>query len=372
MKNKLKEIACYAVINGKKKLKTLRHIIYSFRIYHHLYHKVELPKYDEAILEEKYPYVDPCCASNDYFYQYEEATVDVSIIVPLYNSIRYADRIVAMFDCQKTDYSYEILLVNDGSKDDTYDVMQKLISNKPNFKLYSKPNGGIADARNYGIEKSQGRYIGFFDHDDVVTDDYIQKLYDLAVKENADIVMCQHGTITEDGTITRKGQSGGFIWGGIYRRYIFEHIRFPKNYWYEDMINGFLMKSQAKKIVEVNETLYYKETSAHNASKILWHNNNVKAIDQWYLMKSLVHSYYELGLQDDELIFKYALNECGTLMVSRIKGIDLTLQMQVFMACSYFLQDLYQEQFHLSVDQKRLYAALKTQDFALWKLLAKC
>ena len=162
-------------------------------------------------------------------------------------------------------------------------------------------------------------------------------MYNLAIKRNADIVLCQHGTITTDGIITRKGQSGGFIWGGIYRRDIFEHMRFPKNYWYEDMINGFLMKPQANQILEVKETLYYKETSAHNASKILWHNDNIKAIDQWYLTKSLVHSYYKLGLKDDELVFKLALNECSALMVSRIGGIDPALQMQVFMACSRFL-----------------------------------
>ena len=350
----------------------LKRAIYRFRVRYNLYHQVDLPPYDEQSLEEQYHYVDPCCVSAEYFYQHKKATVDVSIVVPLYNSIRYAKRIVKMFNNQKTDYTFEILLINDGSKDDTYAVMKALIADKPNFVLYNKTNGGIADARNYGIEQCRGKCIGFFDHDDIVTNDYIQKLYNLAIKRNADIVLCQHGTITTDGIITRKGQSGGFIWGGIYRRDIFEHMRFPKNYWYEDMINGFLIKPQANKILEVKETLYYKETSAHNASKILWHNDEIKAIDQWYLTKSLVHSYYNLGLKDEELVFKLALNECSTLMVSRIGGIDPALQMQVFMACSRFLQSLHQKRFHLSSSQKRFYMALKSQDFSLWKFLAKC
>lgn len=372
VKESFKAIVYHGAIKCKDCLGMLKRAIYRFRVRYNLYHQVDLPPYDEQSLEEQYHYVDPCCVSAEYFYQHKETTVDVSIVVPLYNSIRYAKRIVKMFNNQKTDYTFEILLVNDGSKDNTYAVMKALIADKPNFVLYNKTNGGIADARNYGIEQCRGKYIGFFDHDDIVTNDYIQKLYNLAIKRNADIVLCQHGTITTDGIITRKGQSGGFIWGGIYRRDIFEHMRFPKNYWYEDMINGFLMKPQANQILEVKETLYYKETSAHNASKILWHNDNIKAIDQWYLTKSLVHSYYKLGLKDDELVFKLALNECSALMVSRIGGIDPALQMQVFMACSRFLQSLHQKRFHLSSSQKRFYMALKSQDFSLWKLLAKC
>lgn len=138
------------------------------------------------------------------------------------------------------------------------------------------------------------------------------------------------------------------------------------------MINGFLMRPQANKIREVKETLYYKETSPHNASKILWSNSNIKAINQYYLMKSLVESYYKLGLKDDEYIFKQALHECSAMMVSRLSGIDCALQMQVFMECGYFLQKLYKKDFHLTENQRRFYQALKTQNFSLWKLLAKC
>ena len=79
----------------------LKRAIYRFRVRYNLYHQVDLPPYDEQSLEEQYHYVDPCCVSAEYFYQHKETTVDVSIVVPLYNSIRYAKRIVKMFNNQR-------------------------------------------------------------------------------------------------------------------------------------------------------------------------------------------------------------------------------------------------------------------------------
>ena len=113
----------------------------------------------------------------------------ISIIVPAYNAGSYIDHI---FTCllRQTYSNLEIIIVNDGSTDDTLDKCQQYENQDSRIRVISQNNAGVAAARNRGLEAAQGEYIAFVDVDDYLEADYIETLYNAAVLEECDVVCC--------------------------------------------------------------------------------------------------------------------------------------------------------------------------------------
>lgn len=144
------------------------------------------------------------------------ATIDVSIIVPLYNSEKFLPTCLDSLINQKTSYRYEIILVNDGSTDGTQEVAVEYANKYPDKVLIiSQKNQGISAARNTGLENSNGKYIGFADHDDWVSENYIERLMTTAEKENADIVKCSFALVKKGKIIQQKTKEKVTISGGM-------------------------------------------------------------------------------------------------------------------------------------------------------------
>lgn len=109
----------------------------------------------------------------------------VSVIMPIYNTGKSAAKLTDFFlDIYD---NLEIILVDDGSSDDSYKILEEKTSNKK-VKLFHKENGGASSARNYGIDKAAGEYIVFMDSDDEVRKDYLKKLVSGITKKDVDLV----------------------------------------------------------------------------------------------------------------------------------------------------------------------------------------
>ena len=102
--------------------------------------------------------------------------VDFSIIIPIYNGSLLLNRCLNSIFSQKTMYSYEVILVDDGSTDNTVELIKA--RKEPNIVLYQQQNAGPAVARNKGVELAEGKYVSFMDADDYWKDGYIQKTVD--------------------------------------------------------------------------------------------------------------------------------------------------------------------------------------------------
>lgn len=114
----------------------------------------------------------------------------VSVIVPFYNVEKYIEKCLNSLVNQTLD-EIEIILVNDGSKDNSYKIAKKFQEQYPNkVKYYEKSNGGLGDARNFGINYATGEYIAFLDSDDYIELTMYEEMYNQAKKENADMVEC--------------------------------------------------------------------------------------------------------------------------------------------------------------------------------------
>ena len=126
----------------------------------------------------------------------------VSVIVPVYNAQNFLEKCIESLT-QQTLKEMELIFVNDGSTDQSLQILEKYQKRFPKkVMVYSKENGGQASARNLGISKSRGEYIGFIDADDYVDTHMYEAMYKKAKKENSDYVECQYHYLQIDA----KGQ----------------------------------------------------------------------------------------------------------------------------------------------------------------------
>ena len=113
----------------------------------------------------------------------------ISIIVPVYNVEQYLEKCVDSI-INQTYKNLEIILVDDGATDSSSKLCDKLAKIDNRIKVYHKENGGLSDARNYGVERATGDYIGFVDSDDYIDAEMYEKLYEAIKKENVDVAEC--------------------------------------------------------------------------------------------------------------------------------------------------------------------------------------
>ena len=196
--------------------------------------------------------------------------IKVSIIIPVYGVEKYIAKCLDSLVNQTLE-DIEIIVVNDGSPDDSQKIIDKYVRKYPNkIKSYIKENGGQGSARNYGLEKSTGEYIGYVDSDDYVELDMYEKLYNLAKKDKLDIAICGSYNVDEitnnkdidlDKIIFEDMHTNAFfgrmaVWNKIYKRDILKNVEKKKKKWYEDLDFTLKVLANAKKVGYINEPLY--------------------------------------------------------------------------------------------------------------------
>lgn len=184
----------------------------------------------------------------------------ISIIVPVYNTEEYLEKCLSSLE--KQSYSnIEIVVVNDGSTDSSAEIAEGFAERLSNFHCFTKENGGLSSARNYGIEKSTGDYIGFVDSDDWIEPGMFEHLMTAAEANNADMAICDIRYITADGeeidsgygiieettmepletleTLFRGKQFRFHAVNKLYKRKLFNEIRFPLGKVFEDVFTTY-------------------------------------------------------------------------------------------------------------------------------------
>lgn len=122
----------------------------------------------------------------------------ISIIVPAYNVENYIRETIKSILNQTYD-NIEIICVDDGSTDNTYQALKFLAATDERIRIFTKKNEGVTKARQYGFEQAKGKYVGFIDADDKIEPNMFEKLYSNAKKFNADISHCGHDIVWLDG-----------------------------------------------------------------------------------------------------------------------------------------------------------------------------
>ena len=134
----------------------------------------------------------------------------ITVVVPIYNAEQYIERAVKSLLNQTTN-EIEIILVDDGSKDNSIEICKNYLNQDKRVQLIHQENSGVSAARNRGIEQACGEYIGFIDSDDWIEPNMYECLLREANQASADIVICDARTVYEDGKIqadTGKRRTG--------------------------------------------------------------------------------------------------------------------------------------------------------------------
>jgi len=129
----------------------------------------------------------------------------ISVIIPVYNVGEFLCPCLDRLQAQ-TYRNLEILLIDDGSADDSGARCDEYAAKDPRFQVVHKENGGVSSARNLGLDMARGEYIAFVDSDDLIEPDYFETLLRDAVEQNADVVFCNMVDIDEQGN--RLGENG--------------------------------------------------------------------------------------------------------------------------------------------------------------------
>lgn len=243
---------------------------------------------------------------------------EVSVIVPVYNVEKYLEKCLNSLVNQTLE-NIEIIIVNDGTKDNSEEIIKKFIEKYPQKIVYlKKENGGLSDARNYGMPYAKGEYIAFLDSDDYVEKDIYKEMYELAKKENSDMVECDFlweypNKIREDIGQVYNGKREMLekvrvvAWNKLIRRSILEktQIQFSKGLRYEDVEFTY------KLIPHLNKVSFLKKPYIHYIQRensiINVQNERTKEI--FTVLDNVIDYYKENNFYNeykDELEYVYA------------------------------------------------------------------
>ena len=125
----------------------------------------------------------------------------ISVIVPIYKVEKYLRRCVDSI-LEQSYPDFELLLIDDGSPDSCPRICDEYARRDERVRVFHKPNGGLSDARNYGLERMKGEYVSFIDSDDYVGKDYLKILMELIREYGVNVAAVTHQCVSEaDGTL---------------------------------------------------------------------------------------------------------------------------------------------------------------------------
>lgn len=200
----------------------------------------------------------------------------ISVIVPVYKVEQYLERCVKSIQNQ-TYKNLEIILVDDGSPDSCGEICDRFAKEDKRIHVIHKPNGGLSDARNAGIEVSTGKYVAFVDSDDWLDADMLEILYQACVQYDADIAECSYRNLYSDCVVeetecTAKIVEGDAVfalegmldwkyfkpnaWNKLYKRHVIGDVRYPKGKIHEDEFTTYKFFYNARKLVYVDISKY--------------------------------------------------------------------------------------------------------------------
>lgn len=265
----------------------------------------------------------------------------VSIIVPFYNVENYIAKCLESLVNQTLE-DIEIILVNDGSKDGTEKIAKKYQEKYPQKIIYlEKENGGLSDARNYAIPYAKGEYIAFLDSDDYVETNMYQEMYEIAKKENSDMVECNY--IWEYPNKTRMDIGATYegmhemlekirvvAWNKLIKREVLieSKVQFPKGYRYEDVEFTY------KLILFLKKVSFCKKPMVHYIQRkgSISNEQNRRNAEIFDVLEHVIEYYKENDLYDEyyeELEYLYTRYVFCSSLLRMVKITDKKMKKEL-------------------------------------------
>ena len=224
----------------------------------------------------------------------------ISIIVPIYNLVKYLPKCVESI-LNQTFKVFELILVNDGSTDNSGEICDKYSYIDDRVKVVHKKNAGVSSARNAGLYLAQGEYIGFVDPDDYIEKDMFEILYNLCEKNNADISICKNCREI-NGLLDKKNETiyvkelknedavrevfkanlyRFALWNKLCKKKCFEDIIFPEGRIHEDLSVTYKVIANANKVMFTNYIGYIYVKREESILTKIYNENRLQSFIGW-------------------------------------------------------------------------------------------
>lgn len=232
----------------------------------------------------------------------------ISVIVPVYNTEKYLSKCLDSILNQALK-EIEVIVVNDGSKDNSQQIIEQYKEKDSRIISIIKSNGGLSDARNCGIEKANGEYLAFIDSDDYIDPIMLKTMLDLAEKHESEIVMCDLVKVDENGNEFRDlpqspqlpekiilkddftifGEMSCFACNKIFKKSLFEKHQFKKGIHFEDieLIPKLVLDSTI--ISKINQPFYKYFERQDSITK----THTAKGLDMFFAINAVSDYFYK-------------------------------------------------------------------------------
>ena len=296
----------------------------------------------------------------------------ISIIVPVYNMEKHLKCCIDSLICQ-TYQNIEIIIVDDGSTDDSRSICDNYDDNNEKVKVIHKDNGGLSSARNSGIEAATGEYIGFVDSDDYIHPKMYERLLNEIEETEAGIAVCQFKYVDEEcddyidknvgkrictnsseeslRNLMNHNQliNSGIMCDKLFDITLFEELRFPEGRYHEDEFVIHHLFGRASRVTYISDVLYYyrmrkgsitSQYSLKNADMLLAHEDRLEYYKENYpeLINEEVEWYLNLLDYNYFKMLRYHFKE----KESRKKIIEVAKKvLKEANQCKYISKDVY-------------------------------
>ena len=321
--------------------------------------------------------------------KYMNKDYDLSIIIACYNSEKYIKNCLDSCLNQKTSYKFEIIVVDDGSTDNTKNIC-KQYQNK--IKLISINNNKQGYARNRGIENSRGKNIAFVDSDDMITEDFVETI--VSNIKNVDILHFGY-YLFENNNFDKKREkkyvsksffsninnkslklitffNDGLIGNKAFKYNIISEYGFPEKIFFEDTVFNMFWFPISTTYKYLPKSIYYYRI--HDSQETKQVSTNTSSINQFCVSKLIYSFLIESKFRiNKEYLINAFFSNISTILYERTKNLNYDFQYSLFYDMSLFIRDNFKndDKKKLPFKEKKLFDCLLKQDFAKYLKVQK-
>ncbi|MCR5094838.1 MAG: glycosyltransferase [Lachnospiraceae bacterium] len=304
-------------------------------------------------------------------------TCALSVIIPCYNVEQQIERCVTSVLTQFDPDKMELILVNDGSTDRTGELLEPY-RGMDGVTVIDQENRGLAGARNSGLRIAGGQYFFFLDSDDYLLPDTLDPMLLAAIEADADIVEAKiqylpKGTeeihVDEDAGAACIAVSpyilSGYAWGKMLKRTLFEGLRFPEGYWFEDSVMSWLVYPKAQKAYYYPKRVvcYCENDQGIMAAS---EEGNPKVIDSWWITEQMHRDYLTLEYPMTEEFYQIVLRQIA-INCTRMKALADEARVAVFQLTTAWYNRYFADQYKKTAQLSIIEKALRIGRFDLYE-----
>lgn len=303
----------------------------------------------------------------------------LQIIIPCFNCGKYIADCIDSILSQNTTVSYSVMIIDDGSEDNTLDIVKKYAESDSRVKCLSIPHSGAAAARNEALKTINAEYVMFVDGDDLLKPNSIEVLMQNALMNDSDVVEGGYETFSSsvDNVYLHKAEilltTTASMWGfscvKVIRAELFYDLCFPSGYWYEDTIIFYLVYTRCHKIQTIEEVVYSYRNNRKGMSRL--RGSDLKFLDAYWVLNYTIREMVQRKIYVTQEIYEQILRSILTAG-KRMMCLDKKTNRLVLNLWNKLLKELCSEYKTENVELKGFEKAILMNDYRKYQLFVIC